>query len=231
MSISISEKTAIVTGAGKGIGRGIAKLFAADGAKVLVVCRNQDEGNAVVKEIRASSGEATFFQADVRYKDQMQAMVDCAVTTYGRLDILCLNAGIYPTCLLEDLDVELWDATMDTNLKGVMFAIQASIPEFRKQKNGRIVITSSITGPRVGFPGLSAYSASKGGVTGLSTDSRLATSSLWRNRKCCRARHYRNGEPVRIGRRLCRQGCPVHTGGQTRHGRRYCSCVAFLCVR
>lgn len=167
MAISISGKTAIVTGAGKGIGRGIAEIFAADGAKVLVVCRSEFDGNAVVEAIRAKGGIAAYFSGDVRVRAAAKEMVECAIKTFGHLDILCLNAGVYPTAMIEDMEESLWDNTLDTNLKSVYFALQAAIPVFKNQKTGRVLVTSSITGTRVGFPGMSAYSASKGGVNGF----------------------------------------------------------------
>jgi 3-oxoacyl-[acyl-carrier protein] reductase len=167
MAISIAGKAAIVTGAGRGIGRGIARVFAANGAKVVVVNRSADAGQAVVREIRNEGGDATFFQADMKKKADLESMAKAAIDTYGSLDVLCLNAGIYPTGLIEDLSEETWDDTIDTNLKGVFLAVQACVPHFKQQKSGRIVVVSSITGPRVGFPELAAYSASKGGVNGF----------------------------------------------------------------
>ncbi len=161
MPISVKGKSIIVTGAGKGIGRGIARVMAADGANVVVVSRNENDGNAVVDEIRAANGGAHYFKGDVRDRSRLDAMVDFTIGTYGRLDVLSLNAGIYTTSLIEDMEEELWTDTIDTNLKGVLYAVQAAIPVFKKQKSGRVIVTSSITGPRVGFPGLAAYSASK----------------------------------------------------------------------
>ena len=164
MAISLQGKAAIVTGAGRGIGRGIAHVFADDGAKVLVVNRGADAGKAVVEEITAKGGTAVFHQANVKNKADMDAMAAAAMDNFGAIDVLCLNAGIFPAALIGDLTEELWDEVIDTNLKGIFFGTQACIPHMKKQMSGRIVVVSSITGPNVGWPGLSHYMASKGGA-------------------------------------------------------------------
>jgi 3-oxoacyl-[acyl-carrier protein] reductase len=164
MAISLQGKTAIVTGAGRGIGRGIAHVFADDGAKVLVVNRGADAGKAVVEEITAKGGTAVFHQADVKSKADMEAMAAACMENFGAIDILCMNAGIYPAALIGDMTEELWDDVLDTNLKGILFGTQACIPQMKKQMIGRIIVVSSITGPQVGWPGLCHYMASKGGA-------------------------------------------------------------------
>ncbi|HIM46688.1 MAG TPA: SDR family oxidoreductase [Alphaproteobacteria bacterium] len=164
MAISLQGKAAIVTGAGRGIGRGIAHVFAEDGAKVLVVNRGADAGQAVVDEITAKGGTAVFHQADVKSQADMDAMAAACMNNFGAIDVLCMNAGIYPTALIGDLSEEVWDDVIDTNLKGIFFGTKACIPQMKQQKSGRIVVVSSITGPNVGWPGLSHYMASKGGA-------------------------------------------------------------------
>jgi 3-oxoacyl-[acyl-carrier protein] reductase len=160
----LQGKAAIVTGAGRGIGRGIAHVFADDGANVLVVNRSADAGQTVVDEITAKGGTAVFHQADVKSKPDMEAMAAAAMDNFGAIDILCMNAGIYPAALIGDLTEEVWDDVIDTNLKGLFFGTQACIGHMKKQMSGRIVVVSSITGPNVGWPGLSHYMASKGGA-------------------------------------------------------------------
>lgn len=164
MPLTLDGKAAIVTGAGRGIGKGIAQVFAREGAKVLVVNRSAEAGEQTVEEITSAGGEASFFQADVRNKADMEGMAAACIERYGAIDVLCLNAGVYPTALVADLTEEMWDEVVDTNLKGVFFGCQACIPQMKKQSAGRIVVVSSITGPNVGWPGLCHYMASKGGV-------------------------------------------------------------------
>ena len=164
MAITLQGKAAIVTGAGRGIGRGIAHVFADDGANVLVVNRSVAAGQAVVEEITAKGGTAVFHQADVKIKADMEAMAAAAIKNFGAIDILCMNAGIFPAALIGDLTEEVWDEVIDTNLKGLFFGTQACIGQMKKQMSGRIVVVSSITGPNVGWPGLSHYMASKGGA-------------------------------------------------------------------
>ncbi len=164
MAITLQGKAAIVTGAGRGIGKGIATVFANEGARVLVTNRSAGAGEAAVEEIRAAGGEASFLQADVTVRADMERMAAACVERYGAIDILCLNAGIYPTAHIADMTDETWDEVIDTNLKGVFYGTRACIPQMRAQESGRIIVTSSITGPNVGWPGLSHYMASKGGV-------------------------------------------------------------------
>lgn len=164
MAITLEGKTAIVTGAGRGIGKGIAKVFAQEGAQVLAVNRSEKAGKETVAEIKAAGFEASFFQADVKSKSGMEAMAAACIERYGRIDILCINAGVYPTALIGDMTDELWDEVLDTNLKGAFYGVRACAPQMKQQNQGRIVMVSSITGPNVGWPGLSHYMASKGGL-------------------------------------------------------------------
>ena len=164
MAITLQGKAAIVTGAGRGIGKGIAAVFAKEGARVLVVNRSADAGQATTKEIVAAGGEASFLQANVKYRADMERMAATCIERYGAIDILCANAGVFPTSHIVDMTDEVWDDVLDTNLKGVFYGVRACIPQMKAQAQGRIVVISSITGPNVGWPGLSHYMASKGGV-------------------------------------------------------------------
>ena len=164
MAITLQGKAAIVTGAGRGIGKGIAAVFAKEGARVLVVNRSADAGQASTKEIVAAGGEASFLQANVKNRADMERMAATCIERYGAIDILCANAGVFPTSHIVDMTDEVWDDVLDTNLKGVFYGVRACIPQMKAQAQGRIVVISSITGPNVGWPGLSHYMASKGGV-------------------------------------------------------------------
>ena len=167
MLTSIEGKSVIVTGASKGIGKGIAGVFASKGAKVLVVARNADGGNKAVQEFEAAGGTVAFFQGDVSSWESMQAMAQTAVDTHGGIDILCANAGIYPNTRLTEMSSEEWDEVLGTNLKGTFLSVKACLPHLPKEGGGRIVVTSSITGPITGGPGWTHYGASKAGQLGF----------------------------------------------------------------
>ena len=167
MLTSIAGRSVIVTGASKGIGKGIAKVFCKNGGKVLVVSRNIERAEACAEELRCAGGTARGCAADVTKIGDMQMLADTAAAVHGGIDILCANAGIFPQAKIEDLSSEDWDQVMATNLKGTFHAIKACLPHLKKSDQGRIVITSSITGPITGFPGWSHYGATKAGQLGF----------------------------------------------------------------
>jgi len=164
MLTSVAGKSVIVTGASKGIGKGIAGVFAKNGAKVLVVARHLDQAEATAKQL---GNGASGFAADVTKFADMEAMARAASDRYGGVDVLCANAGAFPQARLEDMSPEQWDEVMATNLKGTFLAVKACVPYLKKTGAGRIVITSSITGPITGFPGWTHYGASKSGQLGF----------------------------------------------------------------
>ncbi len=163
----MKDKVVIVTGGARGIGRGISKVFAKDGAKVLVVVRSEDAAKKVVEEIKEIGGEASYFLGDVSSQEDMENMAKTCIERYGRIDVLCHNAGIFPEVRLKDMTVEDWDHVNDVNLKGTFLAVKACMENMMENKYGRIVITSSITGNKTGNPGLAHYAATKGGVNGF----------------------------------------------------------------
>ena len=173
MAISLEGKVAIVTGAGRGIGKSIAKVFAANGAKVVVANRRESEGQGTVKEIEKAGGEALLVQTDVRAPRDIGGLVEQSQKRYGRIDILCHNAAIYPNVLIDDMSIEMWDDVLDTNLKSAFLLTKACAPVMRKQKRGRILFTSSITGPTVAFSSLAHYGASKGGLNAFARTAAL----------------------------------------------------------
>jgi 3-oxoacyl-[acyl-carrier protein] reductase len=167
MLTSLDGRSALVTGASKGIGKGIARVFARHGAKVMVVARHIDAAEATAKQIRDAGGTASAFAADVRDLASMEAAAAAARAKHGGLDILCANAGIFPQAKLETMTPEQWDEVIDTNLKGTFISVKAAIPYLKESSQGRIVVTSSITGPVTGFPGWTHYGASKAGQLGF----------------------------------------------------------------
>jgi NAD(P)-dependent dehydrogenase (short-subunit alcohol dehydrogenase family) len=166
--MELKGKTAIVTGAGRGIGEGIALVLAREGANVVLTARKMDEIAAVAKKIESQGGKAMPFKADSAKKADVQAMAAATVKQFGAIDILVNNAGIEGTpCLTKDLSEEQWDRVLSVNLKGVFLCCQAVIPQMMKQGKGRIVNISSTAGIRMTFFGSVDYTVSKHGVAGL----------------------------------------------------------------
>ena len=167
MGNRMEQKSVIVTGGSKGLGRGIAKVFAREGAEVLVVARQPDAGEQTTREIVDAGGAASFFRADVSNWDDVRAMVKAAVDGHGGIDILCSNAGIFPSVRVEDMTPEDWDTVNSVNLKGTFLTVKACLPELKKTDAGRILLTSAITGPITGHPGWAHYGATKAGMLGF----------------------------------------------------------------
>ena len=167
MFSSLQGKSVLVTGASKGIGKGIARVFAKSGCKVLITSRHEDGAKACAEELKKAGGTAAGFAADVTDFKSMQKAADFAVKTHGGLDILCANAGIFPQVKIEDMSEETWDETVDTNLKGTFLSVKACLPALKKSGQGRVILTSSITGPVTGFPGWTHYGATKAGQLGF----------------------------------------------------------------
>ena len=168
MAISVRGKVEIVTGASRGIGRAIAEVLAEDGARLLLVARGAADLATVVAAIKAVGGEVAAHPADVSRKGDMVAMAAACLARFGRIDILCHNAGIFPTAPVEDTTETLWDEIHAINLKSTLFAVQGCLPAMKAQAYGRIVLTGSTAGHYSGVPGFSAYTASKAGQIGFS---------------------------------------------------------------
>jgi len=163
----LANKVAIIIGASKGIGKGIAEVFAQHGAKLILVSRSEKELTQLAEDILSQGGDASIIVADVSQEEDMQRMAAEVLKKYSRIDILIQNAGIYPFSRLEEMSTEQWHTVLNTNLTGSFYAIKACLPAMKQQNQGRIVLTSSISGPRVGLPGASHYTASKAGMNGF----------------------------------------------------------------
>jgi NAD(P)-dependent dehydrogenase (short-subunit alcohol dehydrogenase family) len=159
----LAGKVALITGAGSGIGQATATLFAHEGAKVVVVDIVPPQGEATVEQIREAGGEAVFVKADVSRPADAQNMIQTAVDTYGRLDILFNNAGVLRRGTIEECTEEDWDFVMAVNLKGVFLGSKYAVPVMKRQGSGVIVSTASGAGQQGTFRS-PAYCASKAGV-------------------------------------------------------------------
>lgn len=164
---SLEGRSLIVTGASRGIGRGIALRFGAAGCRVMVVSRKAADAAAVADEITAAGGIAAAHAVDVTDEPGMREMARATVEKFGSIDILCANAGIFPAASLDSMTAADFDTVMDTNLKGTFLAVAACLGAMEQQKRGRIVLTSSITGPVTGYSGWAHYGASKAGQLGF----------------------------------------------------------------
>jgi 3-oxoacyl-[acyl-carrier protein] reductase len=164
----LDQKVVIITGASKGIGRGIANVFANEGAKLLLVSRTEADLIKAADDLKAKGTDVTYIVADITKPEDMKRMADAAIKNYDRIDVLVHNAaGIYPPSRIENMRDEEWHEAIKTNLDGVYYAVKSVIPQMKKQQYGRIVFTSSISGPRVGLPTKSHYTAAKGGMDGF----------------------------------------------------------------
>ena len=171
----LEGKVAIVTGAGAtgsgefvGIGQAISLLFARQGAKVLLVDRDEKNAEVTLAQIKEEGGDATVCVGDVTDIDSCKEMTEYAVKAYGKVNVLVNNVGISGPGLVTDVEEEFWDTVMDVNLKSVMLTSRFAIPEMIKHGGGSIINLSSIVGLRAGGGSPShAYAASKGGILGL----------------------------------------------------------------
>ncbi|UBF27424.1 glucose 1-dehydrogenase [Kovacikia minuta CCNUW1] len=166
------NKVALITGAGSGIGRESALLFAKEGAQVVVCDLNQEAGQETVSMIQAADGQATFVPADVSKASDAKAMIEAAETAYGKLNILFNNAGIFHPADGSVLDTEeaVWDLTMNVNLKGVFLGCKYGIPALLRAGGGSIINTASFVAVMGAATSQVAYTASKGGVLSLTRE-------------------------------------------------------------
>jgi 3-oxoacyl-[acyl-carrier protein] reductase len=167
MFASLKGRSAIVTGGSKGIGRGIAETFSAAGVDVLITARSQADLDKTVAELAGRSGRVSGLIADVTSPEECRRAVATAVERHGGLDIVCANAGIFPSGRLEDLTPDDIEQVLAVNFKGTVYIVQAALAALTASGHGRVVITSSITGPITGYPGWSHYGASKAAQLGF----------------------------------------------------------------
>lgn len=163
----LNGKVAIVTGSGQGIGAAIAMLFAAEGAKVVVATRTAEHGQSTVAQIREAGGDAALIAIDIGSVEAVNSVVQQTLETYGCLDIVVHNAASFLGGLIEDYKEDDLETVLAVNLKACFRLTRAAVPCLRERGGGRILMTSSVTGPRVAMPGTAYYASSKAGIIGF----------------------------------------------------------------
>jgi 3-oxoacyl-[acyl-carrier protein] reductase len=166
-AFGLAGRAALVTGGGRGIGAAIAQVFARAGAQVLIANRTAAAGEAVASALRAEGLAAEAIGCDVGRRDEVEHAVAAAVRLWGHLDIIVHNAAVNPWAGLDAIDDAALDTTLAVNLKACFWLTQAALPHWRAAGAGRMLVTSSVTGPRVAMPGSAGYAASKAGVNGF----------------------------------------------------------------
>lgn len=167
MSKRLEDRVCVVTGAARGIGRGIAHVMAREGAVVVVADIDGAEAEIVAQGIMHSGASATALALDVTDVRSTEAMARAVADRYGRLDILCSNVGVYPESPLLEMTIAEWERVLAINLTGGFSVLRACLPHLVEAEDGRVVFTSSVTGNRTAVPGMAHYAASKAGLNGL----------------------------------------------------------------
>ncbi len=168
MFTSLKGRSVVVTGGSKGIGKGIARVFVREGANVLIAARDKTTLQAAASELAAEGdGRVETVVADVSKVEDCRRLADTAQELFGGIDVLCANAGVFPDKPFAELTEEDVDAVFACNVKGTMFSVQACITALEASGHGRVVLTSSITGPITGYPGWAHYGASKAAQLGF----------------------------------------------------------------
>lgn len=167
MTEGIKDKVVVIAGASSGLGEATARHLSAEGATVVLGARRADRIEALAEEINRKGGKALAIATDVTDKDQVKRLVDTAVETYGRIDVMINNAGLMPHSMLDKLRIDEWDQMIDVNVKGVLYGIAAALPHMQRQKSGHFINTASVAAHIVG-PGMVVYCATKHAVRVIS---------------------------------------------------------------
>ena len=167
MSNTIAGKVVVITGASSGLVEATARLLSAQGASVVLGARRVDRIKSLADEPTSSGGKVLAIPTDVTHYDQIKRLVDAAVQTYGRIDVMLNNAGLMPQAPLERLKIDEWNQMIDVNIKGVLYGIAAALPYMQQQHAGHFINVSSVAGHKVRPPG-TVYAATKHAVLALS---------------------------------------------------------------
>lgn len=207
--MSMKDRVAIITGAGRGVGRATAQLFAREGARVVLFSRTHSQLDEVVAEISRRGGEAIAVVGDVSREEDVQALFQQAKETYGRVDVLVNCAGIVAVRPFVEMDMTTWDQVIAVNLRGTFLCCREAFRIMTTQHQGVIVNISSLSGVKgvEKFPGLSAYNVSKSGVAGLTEI--LAVEGKPYNIRVCAV------SPGAIDTEMLRQAAPHLKAGMT----------------
>ena len=166
---NISGKVVVITGASSGLGETTARHLASLGANVVLGARRENRLQDISNEInQKGNGKAIFVKTDVTKKEEVQSLVDKAVTEFGKVDVMLNNAGLMSIAPMSETKVDEWDRMIDINVKGVLYGIAAALPVFQKQENGHFINLSSVAGVKVFSPGGTVYSGTKYAVRAIS---------------------------------------------------------------
>jgi NADP-dependent 3-hydroxy acid dehydrogenase YdfG len=168
MSNNIAGKVVVITGASSGLGAATARMLAERGASVVLGARRVEMMNALADEIRAAGGKVEVVATDVTNAAQVKNLIDTAVKTFGRLDVLVNNAGLMAIAPMSEVKVEEWDRMIDINVKGTLYGIAAALPVFQQQGSGHFINIASVAGIKVFSPGGTVYSGTKFAVRAIS---------------------------------------------------------------
>ena len=168
MSQGIQGKVVVITGASSGLGEATARHLATQGAKVVLGARRLERMEVIVQDIKASGGQAVALAIDVTRKEDLSALIETAVKTFGQVDVMINNAGLMAIAPISELRVDEWDRMIDINIKGVLYGIAAALPIFEAQGFGHFINISSVAGIKVFSPGGSVYSGTKYAVRAIS---------------------------------------------------------------
>lgn len=164
--MAIKNKVVVITGASSGIGKATANLLAEKGAKLVLGARREAKLKELADQIKGNGGEAVYQVTDVTIPEENNALVKLAKDTFGKVDVIFLNAGLMPNSPLSALKTDEWDRMVDVNLKGVLNGIASVLPTFKEQKSGHVITTSSVAGLKA-YPGGAVYGATKWAVRDL----------------------------------------------------------------
>lgn len=167
MSTHIAGKVVIITGASSGLGEATARHLSALGASLVLAARRKDRLDALVQELKAAGGKAVAFTTDVTRVEDVNALIQGAVDTFGKVDVLVNNAGLMSIAPMSEGRIDEWDRMIDINIKGLLYGVAAALPVFQRQNSGHFINVASVAGIKVFSPGGTVYSGTKFAVRAI----------------------------------------------------------------